>query len=93
MGMSVPDMARKFKEEFGESVYSWLLKQKNARILAMLSYPSVTIKDVIYEFKFSSPASFNKYCKTHFGCPPRVLAERIKMKNQRNMPLDEEKIN
>ena len=22
MGMSVPDMARKFKEEFGESVYS-----------------------------------------------------------------------
>ena len=78
MGMSVPDMARKFKEEFGESVYSWLLKQKNARILAMLSYPSVTIKDVIYEFKFSSPASFNKYCKTHFGCPPRVLAERIK---------------
>lgn len=78
MGMSVPDLARKFKAEFGESVYSWLIRQKNDRIRSMLSYPSVTIKDVVYKFNFSSPASFNKYCKTHFGCSPRVLAERIK---------------
>ena len=78
MGMSVADLARKFKEEFGETVYSWLLKQKNERIRTMLSQPSVTIKDVVYAFNFSSLASFNKYCKSHFGCSPRVLAERIK---------------
>ena len=29
MGMSITDLARKFKVEFGESVYSWLLKQEN----------------------------------------------------------------
>jgi len=87
MGMSVPDLARKFKEEFGESVYAWLLKQKNYRIRLRLSYPSVTIKDVIHEFNFSSPASFNKYCKTHFGCTPRELARRIKDEKPEEYPV------
>lgn len=78
MGMSVSNLARKFKAEFGESVYSWLLKRKDERIRSMLSYPSVTIKEVIHTFNFSSPASFNKYCKAHFGYPPRVLVELIR---------------
>lgn len=32
MGMSITDLARKFKVEFGESVYSWLLKQKTRKL-------------------------------------------------------------
>lgn len=77
-GMSVSDLARKFRTEFGESPYSWLLKQKNRRILTMLSFPTVRIKDIINEFNFSTPASFNRYCKVHFGCAPRELLRYVR---------------
>ena len=67
MGMSITDLARKFKVEFGESVYSWLLKQKNKKIIYRLAQPGASVKEIVYEFGFSSAASFNKYCKKNFG--------------------------
>ena len=78
MGMSITDLARKFKMEFGESVYSWLMKQKNKRIISQLSQPKTTIKEIVYEFGFSSAASFNKYCKKNFGNSPRELVKQLK---------------
>lgn len=78
MGMSITDLARKFKMEFGESVYSWLLKQKNKKILYRLTQPQASIKEIVYEFGFSSAASFNKYCKKNFGNSPRELIKQLK---------------
>ena len=81
--MSESDLQRKFRQEFDEPVYAWLQKQKNQRILARLAYDSVTIKEVVHEFEFSSAASFNRYCKSHFGCTPTELKKKIKGKNGR----------
>lgn len=83
LGMSESDLQRKFRQEFDEPVYAWLQKQKNQRILARLAYDSVTIKEVVHEFEFSSAASFNRYCKSHFGCTPTELKKKIKGKNDR----------
>lgn len=77
LGMSDSDLQRKFKQEFGEPVYAWLRKNKNQKILARLSYESAVIKDIVYEFGFSSAASFNKYCKSNFGCTPSELKKRM----------------
>lgn len=80
LNMSVPDLARKFNREFGEPVYSWLMKQKKRRVQEYISLPAVSIKDVIHYFNFSSPANFNRYCKQNFGCAPTELFDRIRKK-------------
>lgn len=76
LGMSVSDLARKFKEEFNESVHSWILKHRNKRILEQAAFPTTTVKQLIYDFDFSSAANFNRYCKQHFGCTPTDLVEK-----------------
>lgn len=87
MGMSITDLARKFKVEFGESVYSWLLKQKNKKIIYRLAQPGASVKEIVYEFGFSSAASFNKYCKKNFGNSPRELVRQLKDKHIDNQNL------
>ena len=78
LGMSNSDLQRKFMQEFGEPVSVWLQKQKNRKILSRLSFDSVSIKEIVHEFGFSSAASFNKYCKSNFGCNPTELRKKIK---------------
>lgn len=76
-GMSVSSFSRKFKEEFGEPVYSWMLKQRSKRIYQMLSVPSIPVGDIVKEFDFSSPSHLTKYCRKQFGCTPTELRNRI----------------
>lgn len=47
MGMSITDLARKFKVEFGESVYSWLLKQKQENHLSVGATRSQCKRDCV----------------------------------------------
>lgn len=76
LNISVSDLVRRFKQEFGEPVYSWLMKHKKRRILERVSLPGVSIKDIIYDFNFSSGANFNRYCKRNFGLTPTELFNR-----------------
>lgn len=78
LGLSSSDLARKFKEEFGVSVHSWILKHRNKRILEQAATPNTTVKQLIYDFGFSSAANFNRYCKQHFGCTPTELIEKTR---------------
>lgn len=81
LNMSVPDLTRKFNLEFGEPVYTWLMKQKKRRVQERASLPGVSIKDIIHDFNFSSAANFNRYCKQNFGCSPTDLFNRIRKKS------------
>lgn len=82
LGMSGSELHRKFTQEFGETVQSWLQKQKNKEILSRLNYDFISIKEVAYELGFGSAAGFNKYCKNNFGCSPSELRQEIKKKQQ-----------
>lgn len=83
LGMSGFELHRKFTQEFGETVQSWLQKQKNKEILSRLNYDFISIKEVAYELGFGSAAGFNKYCKNNFGCSPSELRQEIKKKQQK----------
>ena len=83
LGMSGSELHRKFTQEFGETVQSWLQKQKNKEILSRLNYDFISIKEVAYELGFGSAAGFNKYCKNNFGCSPSQLRQEIKKKQQK----------
>ena len=71
---------RKFKEEFGETAYQWMLKQKCCKILNYLEQPEMTIKEIIDKFRFSSFSNFNRFCKNNYGCSPTQLLERMQQK-------------
>lgn len=43
LGMSGSELHRKFTQEFGETVQSWLQKQKNKEILSRLNYDFISI--------------------------------------------------
>ncbi|MFI3323062.1 MAG: helix-turn-helix transcriptional regulator [Rikenellaceae bacterium] len=81
-GMSISSFSRKFKEEFGEPVYSWMLKQRSKEIHHMLAVPSVSVGDIVKEFGFSSPSHLTKYCRKQFGCTPTELRNRIRKSNK-----------
>ena len=58
-----------------------LLNQKNKKIIYRLAQPGASVKEIVYEFGFSSAASFNKYCKKNFGNSPRELVRQLKDKH------------
>ncbi len=70
---SVRSLTRKFRIHFGDSPYSWMLKQRSMHIKARLADPKVTISDIVKEFGFSSPAHFTSYCKKYFGETPSKM--------------------
>lgn len=88
-GLSVQDFAdhfhmapksftRRFKAEFGTTVYQWMLKQKANRIKLKLSIPGTTFADIIQDFQFADMSHFSKFCKGNFGCTPKELTAQLR---------------
>lgn len=71
-----------FLEEFGESPYQWMQKQKSKHIVGRLSDQNIPIKDIVDEFKFSCPSHFNKYCIKQFGETPVQVRQKLMAENQ-----------
>lgn len=75
-GYGVVTFRRIFKEEFGTSVYQWLLKKRSKHILYRLSFPYISFQEIIEEFNFTSPQQFNRFCKTNLGDSPTNLRKK-----------------
>ncbi len=67
----------KFKQEFGQSAKQWLIERLKERILKRITDVSVTAKDIMYEFEFSSPEHLNTFCKKQFGLTPGRLIDSV----------------
>lgn len=80
LGYGLSNFKKKFKEEFDESAYQWMLKQKSKHIQYKLSFADVDFASIIDEFGFSSPAHFNRFCKTQYGKTPSELRKTLKCK-------------
>lgn len=77
-GYGVITFRRIFKEEFGVSVYHWLIEKRSEHILYRLSFPYIPFRDIMEEFNFSSPQQFNRFCKTYLGDSPTNLRNKYK---------------
>lgn len=75
-GYGVATFRRVFKEEFGTSVYQWLLKKRSEHILYRLSFPYIPFQEIMEEFNFASPQQFNRFCKTNLGDSPTNLRKK-----------------
>lgn len=78
LGYGLSNFKKKFKDEFDESAYQWMLKQKSKHIQYKLSFPDVDLSTIIDEFGFSSPAHFNRFCKKQYGMNPSDLRNELK---------------
>lgn len=78
LGYGLSNFKKKFKEEFEESAYQWMLKQKSKHIKYKLSFPDVEFSSIIDEFGFSSAAHFNRFCKSQYGMTPSDLRNELK---------------
>jgi AraC-like DNA-binding protein len=75
--MSVRSFNRKFNEYFGDSPYSWMLKQKSRHIKSRIADGKTSFGTLIKEYGFSSPAHFTTYCKKQFGVSPSKLRKQL----------------
>lgn len=76
--MSVKTFTRRFKENFGETPYQWLLKQNIREIRIKLADPDIQIKDIAFEFGFASASHFSNFCKAQMNDSPQAIREKIK---------------
>lgn len=76
--ISVRSFNRKFNEHFGDSPYSWMLKQRSRHVKQRLADGKTSFSEIIKEFGFSSPAHFTTYCKKYFGHSPSNLRRMLR---------------
>lgn len=93
-GMDLRKFNKLFKETFNVPPYTWMLEQKADLIEERLSDPTVPFKDIMDEFRFSSPSHFTVFCRRQFNRTPsqhrkelvREEAERRAAERRANNP-------
>ena len=70
LGYSMRQFEKLFKENFDETPYKWMQDRKVKQILQKLMDPDIPLKQIMYDFKFSTSSHFNFYCKKHLGGTP-----------------------
>lgn len=81
LGYGVTNFRVKFKEQFGVSVYRWLLNRKSQRIIYRITVYGDEFSQIIDDFGFSSPSHFNKFCRSQYGLTPCELRKKLKTNN------------
>ena len=81
LNMSARNFARKFNDEFGDTVYQWLLKRKIAQIKLKLSISNVSVADVVQEFKFADTSHFYRFCREHLDNTSKERISILKSKS------------
>lgn len=76
-GYGIHTFRRIFKQEFGTSVYQWLLQKRAEYIKYRLSQRYIPFSDIIIDYNFSSPQHFNSFCKQYLGDTPSNLRKSL----------------
>lgn len=80
-GYTLKAFSKLFKKEFGQSVYRWLQERKAEQIEELITQSDISLKNIMYEFEFTSASHLNKFCKKYFGDTPTSLRQNIKEGN------------
>ena len=67
---------RRFKEEFGDSPYQWLLNQKAKHVRFSLVDTNHSLDEIRKEYGFKFPAHFTRFCWEQFSSSPMKLRKR-----------------
>lgn len=73
LGYSVRSFEKLFKENFNATPYKWMQDHKVNQILQKLKDPAISLKQIMYEYKFITSSHFNFYCKRYLGGTPMQI--------------------
>lgn len=68
--LSAGHLSRRFREEFGESPYSYLMTRRIERAMALLRSTDRSVTDICMDVGFTSPGTFSTRFKELVGVPP-----------------------
>lgn len=74
--LSRPYLSRKFREEAGESLTDFLLKEKTEEAKRLLRYSDKSLTAISSYLSFSSPSHFSRVFKKYAGSSPREYREK-----------------
>lgn len=74
--LSRPYLSRKFKEETGESLTDFILKEKTEEAKRLLRYSDESLSAIGSYLGFSSASHFSRVFKTYVGSTPSEYREK-----------------
>ena len=74
--MSRPYLSKKFKEETGENITDFILKEKTQEAKHLLQYSDKSLTTIGAYLGFSSPSHFSRVFKSYVGITPREYREK-----------------
>ena len=74
--MSRPYLSKKFKEETGENITDFILKEKTEEAKHLLQYSDKSLTAIGAYLGFSSPSHFSRVFKSYIGITPREYREK-----------------
>lgn len=77
-GMCRTIFYRRFKEEFGMSIYRWLQLRRAHTVRVCAAKPQMSVRQLMEENNFSSPSNFIRFCRMYFECSPNELLRRVR---------------
>jgi AraC-like DNA-binding protein len=82
MGLPLQSFERRFRRVFGQSGYKWMNERRRQKIYHAITSRNESFKELSFQFGFSSPATFNDYCKLYLGNTPGKIRIQAKTMNQ-----------
>ncbi|WP_280745623.1 MULTISPECIES: AraC family transcriptional regulator [unclassified Parabacteroides] len=77
LGSEKRSFSRKFKEEFNQSPYQWLLNQKAKHVRFSLADAEKSLEDIRKEHGFKFAGHFTRFCKEQFDTTPMKLRRQL----------------
>lgn len=74
--MSRPYLSKKFREDTGETIAGFILKEKTEEAKRLLRYSDKSLTAIGSYLGFSSASHFSRVFKTYVGCTPREYREK-----------------
>ena len=76
IGCKIVDLSAKFREDTGETLTDFILKEKTEEAKRLLRYSEKTATAIGAYLGFSSPGHFSRVFRKYAGCSPAEYRER-----------------
>lgn len=70
LGYGIKTFRKLFKDNFGITPYKWMQQQMALQIRSRLMKKEIPLKQIMFEYKFTTTSHFIVFCRKHFGGTP-----------------------
>ena len=70
LGYGIKTFRKQFKASFGITPYKWMQQQMALQIRSKLMKKEIPLKQIMFEYRFTTTSHFIIFCRKHFGGTP-----------------------